>query len=200
MSSQISDRRPGEAPAIGGWPLQSGTVPPLADCYSPRPETGFGPMSNLAAGEIAVLTRPEVTDGQSLALAGGTGKTQLAVAFAHALWQGGAADLLVWVPATSRDSIITGYAQALSKIGVADPGDDQNRLADRFLSWLAETSRPGWSFWTTWPIRLTWPGCGREAPPEECWSPPGSRPRRCARRAGRYCRWACSTAVKRSVT
>ena len=142
MSSQISDRRPGEAPVIGRWPLQSGTVPPLADCYSPRPETGFGPMSNLAAGEIAVLTRPEVTDGQSLALAGGTGKTQLAVAFAHALWEGGATDLLAWVPATSRDSIVTGYAQALIEIGAGDPGDDQDRLADRFLSWLAETSRP----------------------------------------------------------
>ena len=128
MSNQISDRRPGEAPATGRWPLQSGTVPPLADCYNPRPETGFGPMSNLAAGEIAVLTRPEVTDGQSLALAGGTGKTQLAVAFAHALWQGGATDLLVWVPATSRDAIVTGYAQALVEIGAGDTGEDQDTL------------------------------------------------------------------------
>jgi tetratricopeptide (TPR) repeat protein len=142
MSSQISDRRPGEAPAAGRWPLQSGTVPPLADCYNPRPETGFGPTSNLAAGEIAVLTRPEVTDGQSLALAGGTGKTQLAVAFAHALWQGGATDLLVWVPAMSRDAIITGYAQALAEIGADDTGEDQDTLAARFLAWLAETRRP----------------------------------------------------------
>jgi tetratricopeptide (TPR) repeat protein len=142
MSSQISDSRPGEAPATGRWPLQSGTVPPVADCYSLRPETGFGPTSNLAAGETAVLTRPEVTDSQSLALAGGTGKTQLAVAFAHSLWQEGATDLLVWVSATSRDAIITGYAQALVEIGAGDPGEDQDSLADRFVAWLAETSRP----------------------------------------------------------
>jgi tetratricopeptide (TPR) repeat protein len=142
MSSQISDRRLGDAAATGRWPLQSGTVPPLADCYNPRPETGFGPMSNLAAGETAVLTRPEVTDGQSLALAGGTGKTQLAVAFAHALWQGGATDLLVWVPAMSRDAIITCYAQAFAEMGAGDAGVDQDTLATQFLAWLAETSRP----------------------------------------------------------
>ncbi|MGD0373689.1 MAG: tetratricopeptide repeat protein [Streptosporangiaceae bacterium] len=141
MSSQISSRRPREAPATGSWPLQSGTVPPLADCYSPRPETGFGPMSNLVPGETAVLTRPEVIDGQSLASAGGTGKTQLAVAFAHSLWQAAATDLLVWVPAVSRDAIITGYAQALGEIGAAGLRDAQDVAAARFLSWLAETSK-----------------------------------------------------------
>ena len=142
MSSQISSRRAGRAPASGNWPLQSGTVPPLADCYNPRPETGFGPMSNLADGETAVLTRPEVIDGQSLASAGGTGKTQLAVAFAHSLWQAGATDLLVWVPAVSRDAIMTGYAAALGEIGGSDPGDAQDAVAARFLAWLAQTSRP----------------------------------------------------------
>jgi tetratricopeptide (TPR) repeat protein len=142
MSSQISSQGPGAAPATGTWPMQSGTVPPLADCFSSRPETGFGPVSNLAAGEVAVLTRPEVTDGQSLALAGGTGKTQLAVAFAHALWQAGATDLLVWVPAVSRDAILTGYAQAHGEIGADDSGGDQDTVAARFLAWLAQTSRP----------------------------------------------------------
>ncbi len=141
MSSQISSRRPGEAPAKGSWPLQSGTVPPLADCFSPRPETGFGPTSNLAPGETAVLTRPQATDGQSLAGAGGTGKTQLAVAFAHSLWQDAATDLLVWVPAASRDAILTGYAQALEAIGASDPQDDQDTAAAKCLAWLAGTSR-----------------------------------------------------------
>jgi len=142
MSSQISSRTTGEAPTASIWPLQSGTVPPLADCFSLRPETGFGPMSNLAAGETAVLARPEGNDGQSLAGAGGTGKTQLAVAFAHSLWQAGATDLLVWVPAVSREAIMTGYAQALGEIGASDAGDDQDTVAARFLAWLAETSRP----------------------------------------------------------
>ena len=142
MSSQSSRRPPAEASLGGSWPLQSGTVPPLAECFSPRPETGFGPMSNLTVGETAVLTRPEAVDGHSLAGAGATGKTQLAVAFAHSIWQSGSADLLVWVPAASRDAIITGYAQALGEIGASDTGDDQDTVANRFVAWVAETSRP----------------------------------------------------------
>src|ERR1019366_1008247 len=100
----------------------------------PRPETGFGPMSNLTVGETAVLTRPEAVDGHSLAGAGATGKTQLAVAFAHSIWQSGSADLLVWVPAASRDAIIAGYAQALGEIGASDTGDDQDTVANRFVA------------------------------------------------------------------
>jgi tetratricopeptide (TPR) repeat protein len=141
MTGQAGGKMPDEARPAGDWPLQSGTVPPLADCFSARPETGFGPMSNLAAGETAVLTRPEAIDGHSLAGAGGTGKTQLAVAFAHALWQSGDADLVVWVPAASRDAIITGYARALADIGASDAGDDQDTLAGRFVAWLADTPR-----------------------------------------------------------
>jgi tetratricopeptide (TPR) repeat protein len=141
MSSQITRTPRGETSLGGSWPLQSGTVPPLTDCFSPRPETGFGPVSNLAAGETAILTRPEAADGHSLAGAGGTGKTQLAVALAHSIWQSGTVDLLVWVPAASRDAIVTGYAQALGEIGASDAGDDEDTVANRFLAWLAETSR-----------------------------------------------------------
>jgi tetratricopeptide (TPR) repeat protein len=141
LTGQAGGRMPEESGPGGSWPLQSGTLPPLADCFSPRPETGFGPISNLGPGETAVLTRPEAIDGQSLAGAGGTGKTQLAVAFAHAIWQAGVADLLVWIPATSRDAIVTGYARALAEIGASEAGADQDTLASRFVAWLADTPR-----------------------------------------------------------
>jgi tetratricopeptide (TPR) repeat protein len=73
---------------------------------------------------------------------GSCGKTQLAVAFAGSLWQSRGVDLLVWVVATSRASVLSGYVEAaLATIGV-DPESDAESIAARFVSWLAETSRP----------------------------------------------------------
>lgn len=128
-------------PSPDSWPLQSGTVPALADNFSPRPETGFGPVGNLAPGETAVLTRPETVDGQSLAAAGGTGKTQLAVAFAETLWQSEVADLVLWVPAASRDAVVTSYARTLATI-TGETAADPDTGAGRFLGWLAGAARP----------------------------------------------------------
>ena len=72
---------------------------------------------------------------------GSCGKTQLAVAFAGSLWQSRGVDLLVWVVATSRASVLSGYVEAaLATMGV-DPESDAESIAARFVSWLAETSR-----------------------------------------------------------
>ncbi len=128
-----------------GWPVRSGTVPPLADCFSPRPETGFNAAGVLAPGVTAVLTQPahaDETGRYPLAGLGGTGKTQLAAALAHSVWGSGEVDLLAWVPACSRDAVVTGYAQALADAGAPNPGADLDSAAASFLGWLAETSRP----------------------------------------------------------
>ena len=93
----------------------------------------------------AVLTQPahaDETGRYPLAGLGGTGKTQLAAALAHSVWGSGEVDLLAWVPACSRDAVITGYAQALAATGAANPGPDLDSAAASFLGWLAETSRP----------------------------------------------------------
>ena len=64
------------------------------------------------------------------------------MAFAGSLWQSRGVDLLVWVAATSRASVLSGYVEAaLATIGV-DPESDAESIAARFVSWLAETSRP----------------------------------------------------------
>ena len=64
------------------------------------------------------------------------------MAFAGSLWQSRGVDLLVWVVATSRASVLSGYVEAaLATIGV-DPESDAESIAARFVSWLAETSRP----------------------------------------------------------
>jgi tetratricopeptide (TPR) repeat protein len=92
-----------------------------------------------AAGGSAVLA----ASGSSayLAASGGTGKTQLAAALAHQLWDSRAVDLLTWVKASSRNAIMTGYALTLAELGAADPGDDLPTAAQRFLAWLSRTER-----------------------------------------------------------
>jgi tetratricopeptide (TPR) repeat protein len=121
MTSQVSDTGTGGIPRQAAWPARSGPVPPLADSFSPRPETGLGATAELAAGTTTVLTNPAETEDYPLATMGGTGKTQLAAGLAHSLWRSGAVDLLLWVTASSRESVLTGYADAMERIGLAGP-------------------------------------------------------------------------------
>jgi tetratricopeptide (TPR) repeat protein len=122
------------------WPVRAGVVPPLADCYTPRPETGLRYANNLNPGETTVLADRAVPGAASPP--GGYGKTQLAVGLAHTLWETRAVDMLVWVTASSRDAILTGLAQALTPVGAAVVGEDPESAAGRFLSLLAELDRP----------------------------------------------------------
>ena len=122
------------------WPVVSGTVPPLAEGYIQRSKTGQGPWDGLRPGLTVVLG----ADGDlrsSAMCRGGTGKTQLAAAFARELWASKELDLLVWLDAGSRDSILTGYARALAAIRVAAPAGRPEAAASRFLTWLADTAR-----------------------------------------------------------
>jgi tetratricopeptide (TPR) repeat protein len=121
-------------------PVLSGVVPPLADSYSPRVETGFGLADGLRPGETVVLARKESADPEHQ-VTEGIGKTQLAVGFAHAAWNAGGVDLLVWVPASSRESIIASYAQAASELDADRPGESADAGALRLLEWLSHTRR-----------------------------------------------------------
>src|SRR5215469_10969137 len=122
------------------WPISSGVVPPLADGYSSRPETGQGPWEALHPG-LTVILGPGAESGTPANRCGGTGKTQIAAAFALKLWAEHELDLLVWLDAVSRDSIINGYAKALADIRVAAPPGQPEAAAARFLTWLADTGR-----------------------------------------------------------
>jgi tetratricopeptide (TPR) repeat protein len=70
-----------------------------------------------------------------------SGKTQLAAAFAESLWQSGGIDLLVWIEATSRASVLSGYAAATAAVTGRDQASSSESVAAQFLSWLGETSR-----------------------------------------------------------
>ena len=119
----------------------SGAIPPLAESFHQRPETGLDLRAGLYPGDTVVLTHGEDT-AATPAAQGGTGKTQIAVAFSHALWGARAVDALVWVPATSREAIVTGFAQAARTVGAADQALPAEAAAGRFTGWLAHTRRP----------------------------------------------------------
>ena len=121
--------------------LLSGTVPPLADAYYPREQSGPDLASSVRAGETVVLIHGEETE-LAPAAQGGTGKTQLAVEFTHAMWNTRAVEILIWVNAASRESVITGFAQAANTVDASQPDEGAETAAARFVSWLANTRRP----------------------------------------------------------
>ena len=144
-------------------PVLSGPVPPLAIGFNSRQETGFQLADEFRPGETILLVPPPGggPDG-SLAAAGiaadavgGTGKTQLAVGFAHQMWSTRSVDLLVWVAAGNRTAIVSGYARAAADLNLAEPGSATGAVgaagagagetadggAQRFLDWLRRTPR-----------------------------------------------------------
>jgi tetratricopeptide (TPR) repeat protein len=123
-------------------PLQTGPVPALADNYSVRSETGLAAGSGPVAGEILVLAGPGQHDAAGQTDTGGTGKTQLATAAALELMRNRTVDLLIWVNASSRDAVLTGYAQALADLQVGDLGTDIESAGPTMIEWLASTGRP----------------------------------------------------------
>ena len=109
-------------------PVLSGPVPPLAVGFNSRQETGFRLADGFRPGETILLVPPPGGDPDgSLAAAGiaadvvgGTGKTQLAVGFAHQMWSTRSVDLLVWVAAGNRTAIVAGYARAAADLNLAE--------------------------------------------------------------------------------
>ncbi|MFJ6906695.1 tetratricopeptide repeat protein [Streptomyces griseoluteus] len=131
-NSRVANIHFHEAPATAvAWPVEIGPVPALASAYQPRRELRERVEGARADGGTVVLT-------QVLSGGGGVGKTQLAAACAcDAVAEG--YDLVVWAAATEAQQVITQYAQAAARVGVA--GGDPEADARLFLQWLATTSR-----------------------------------------------------------
>ena len=123
------------------WPVRSGSVPPLADGYTARPETAPALAAALLPGAAVVLAPADATAAGPADWLAPCGKTQLAVSFAESLWRSGEVDLLAWVTATGWASVLGGYAAAATAAGATAAGD-AGAVAARFTGWLGQTRRP----------------------------------------------------------
>ena len=58
------------------------------------------------------------------------------------MWNSRTVEILIWVNAASRESVITGFAQAANTVDASQPDEGAETAAARFVSWLAHTRRP----------------------------------------------------------
>jgi tetratricopeptide (TPR) repeat protein len=118
-----------------------GAIPPVGPGFAARTDMARGIVDTLGAGSSLVLVpASSFAEGRRNWL-GATGKTQLAAQVAESLWRSAAVDVLVWLSATDRAAILSGYVQASVAITGMEPADGSESVAARFLSWLSETSQ-----------------------------------------------------------
>ncbi|MBV9204871.1 MAG: tetratricopeptide repeat protein [Actinobacteria bacterium] len=124
------------------WPVWPGSVPPLADGFTLRPDSVPGLEAALAPGAAVALVpgRPSL-QAPARDWRESTGKTQLARYYAESLWRSPGLDVLAWVAASSRASVLSGYVQAATVLGASTAGDAE-AVATRFVGWLGQTRRP----------------------------------------------------------
>src|SRR5580704_12936917 len=116
-----------------------GDVPPLAEGYTDRPDTARGIVDALVPGAtLALVPGSAFAEGPSNWL-GACGKTQIAVIIAESLWRSGAIDALIWISATNRASVLSGYVQASAAAFGIEPTGTAESVAARLLSWLSAT-------------------------------------------------------------
>ncbi|KOX31107.1 hypothetical protein ADK67_09790 [Saccharothrix sp. NRRL B-16348] len=139
--------------------LATGGVPKLDDlrdlwraAHQDRratPKSGRVVVGRPPSDAAALRDRPDLADAIDAALRtadvrqvvltgpGGVGKSQLATAAFHRA----RADVLVWVGARTRQSVLTGYARAWRAVAKTAGSDDEAQ-ADLFLAWLRSTTTP----------------------------------------------------------
>ena len=133
------------------WPIRLG-MPSLADGFSARPETAPGLAGTLGPGATVALVparearqageteQPGNAGTGSPDWLGSSGKTQLAVYTAESIWRAGEADLLLWLDASSRASVLSGLVEAAAATASDHMGDAES-VAGSFVEWLGQTSR-----------------------------------------------------------
>ncbi|MGW7410158.1 tetratricopeptide repeat protein [Streptomyces sp. NPDC054833] len=114
------------------WPHIAGVIPRQAECFQHRDAVEALERA-VADGGTAVLC-------QVLSGTGGVGKTQLAAHYARRSWRDRAVDLLAWITASSRESIVSSYSRLGADVAAAD-SSDPDQAASRFLAWAETTDR-----------------------------------------------------------
>jgi len=129
-------------PAEPAQPFRIGRLPLLADGYTDRPDTAGSIADTLVRGSAVALVSPSASAEGLPNWLGPSGKTQIAVMIAESLWQSGAIDVLIWISATDRASVLSGFVEASMAATGVEPTGTAESVAVRFLSWLGETTQP----------------------------------------------------------
>ncbi|MFC8435207.1 tetratricopeptide repeat protein [Streptomyces sp. NPDC057253] len=122
----------------GHEPRLVGPIPPAAFAFQHRAEADQL-RAKLEDGGTAVLegrSAGRIPAGGALVGLGGVGKSQLAADYARTVLADGTVDVVVWVTATERPSIIDRFAQAGREL-CASALEDPNQAARAFLAFLA---------------------------------------------------------------
>ena len=121
--------------------FRMGDVPPLAEGFTDRPDTARGIAEALVPGaSLALVPGSAFAEGPSNWL-GACGKTQIAVIIAESLWRARTVDALIWISATNRASVLSGYVQASVAAFGVEPTGSAESVAARFVSWLSATKQ-----------------------------------------------------------
>ncbi|MFD4737792.1 SAV_2336 N-terminal domain-related protein, partial [Streptomyces virginiae] len=128
VNNELPTVHPYALPEPATWPHQVGVLPPRARSFQHRAD---------AARLREVLEPGGSTTVTTLTGSGGVGKTQLAADFARTEWEDGSLDVLVWITASTRSAVVSGYARAGAELCRANP-DVPEQAAGAFLAWLAQ--------------------------------------------------------------
>ena len=121
--------------------IRVGAIPPVAPGFAARTDIAHNVAGLLGTGTCLVLVPASSSAEGSRNWLGAAGKTQLAVYVAESLWRSGDIDVLVWISATDRAAILSGYMHASVAVTGLEPAGSAESVAARFLSWLSDTTR-----------------------------------------------------------
>src|SRR5580692_4451947 len=121
--------------------IRLGAIPPVAPGFSGRLDMAHGIADTLVPGSSVVLAPGSAIAEGPRNWLGASGKTQLAAYVAESIWQAGTVDLMLWITAADRASLLSGYLQASAAVREdVDAAGPAEPMAARFVSWLGETS------------------------------------------------------------
>ena len=117
-------------------------MPALADGFTDRPDTA-GSLADVLVPGSAVALVPDPAVAETLPnWPGAGGKTQIAAMIAESLWRSRVIDGLIWISATNRAAILSGFVEASVAATGLEPTGTADSVAVRFVSWLGETRQP----------------------------------------------------------
>ena len=106
-------------------------MPALAEGFTDRPDTA-GSLADVLVPGSAVALVPDPAVAETLPnWPGAGGKTQIAAMIAESLWRSRVIDGLIWISATNRAAILSGFVEASVVATGLEPTGTANSVAVR---------------------------------------------------------------------